>query len=426
MKNPFILADLAQEVTFCDPKVHDFVKTDVSPALLRYRQWLRQAHRFVIDDDMVEKIVEVSSARNTDPNMDKEEKKRRFVNTIKETGERIHLARLPYPVMWFEYDNHVRIGAILKHGTFNDPFGGYDAIPKRNGYLLVRDPVVETRYVIFIFSGNCDGKDDPRYDVIRPISFMVDTDGPLAYDANIHGARTLATCAFGERSRLDEYLKKIPNATKEFNEALVPTAMMPLGYPLSAYEMVPYRHQVYAATSLITQRYIDHLVRNYHDTGYDIQEKVKILTNVCQENLRESSGDVRFVATFLAMLNNVPVITTAMKVTGQRHVGHRKFAAYLSYSRITLKLPKRNPVQYVDRTLRNAYGETRKAHEVRGHWCHDHSSGRLTCDHVYGRMDRPNHEQCVRCGSHRWWRHEHVRGDASKGWVKHDYVVEPS
>jgi len=61
----------------------------------------------------------------------------------------------------------------------------------------------------------------------------------------------------------------------------------------------------------------------------------------------------------------------------------------------------------------------RRAHQVRGHWRRDWRKPLLAgCEHVW------NEEIfCTLCGGHKLWIDEHQRGDASLGFVMHDYEV---
>jgi hypothetical protein len=61
----------------------------------------------------------------------------------------------------------------------------------------------------------------------------------------------------------------------------------------------------------------------------------------------------------------------------------------------------------------------RRAHQVRGHWRKDYRHPLLPgCVHVFD-----DNMTCKLCSGHKLWIAEHQRGDASLGFVTHDYEI---
>jgi hypothetical protein len=63
-----------------------------------------------------------------------------------------------------------------------------------------------------------------------------------------------------------------------------------------------------------------------------------------------------------------------------------------------------------------------RRHHVRGAF--HHSGGTQDCSHEWPMTpDVDNIFSCRLCGKKRWWVKDHVRGDATRGWVSHEYAV---
>lgn len=152
-----------------------------------------------------------------------------------------------------------------------------------------------------------------------------------------------------------------------------------------------------------------------------------------------STGDFKNVVALLLLLNQ-PSITRYVEVPSTRGwIGNnpRRFAAHHQVH-VALDAHQRM-VKFVSEGGR---GETRRLHRVRGHYCHDETArdyARIAgCIHEWIPTDKrwqptpdtPVDErmnwQCRECDGKRWWQSEHERGDAEKGYVRHDeYVVTP-
>jgi hypothetical protein len=113
-----------------------------------------------------------------------------------------------------------------------------------------------------------------------------------------------------------------------------------------------------------------------------------------------AAGTLRRALMLLAAINDVPI--GVKHVTQARgFVAQGRYRKFLSHSVITITLPKGRDPQKVARQV--VALARRRAHQVRGHWRRDwrHEGNRI-------------------------WIHEHQRGDASLGFVTHDYRVEHS
>ena len=115
---------------------------------------------------------------------------------------------------------------------------------------------------------------------------------------------------------------------------------------------------------------------------------------------KELAGELRYVWSFLSTLNQLPVTVEPRAGVGG-YMARRGYHKYLGYSIIHLKIPGKRDKLRLARTM---IAISRRArHEVRGHW----------------RVDYHHPER-----GKSLWIEDHERGDATLGFVKHDYSVE--
>ena len=116
------------------------------------------------------------------------------------------------------------------------------------------------------------------------------------------------------------------------------------------------------------------------------------------ECIEECIGELRVIWSLLAAVNDVPIGIKHVKPS-KGYVARGRYRRFVEHSVISINLPKGRDAQTV---ARHAVEMSRKrAHQVRGHWRRDWRH--------YGE---------------RIWVKEHQRGDASLGFVTHDYAVK--
>jgi hypothetical protein len=135
--------------------------------------------------------------------------------------------------------------------------------------------------------------------------------------------------------------------------------------------------------------------------------------------IKEWVGVARRMWAFLATINDLPVLLTD-KVQAKGFVARGQYRRFLSHKTITINVPQK----LYRKTIRTALALAhRRAHSVRGHWRIDwrHPLSKL-CDHEWSADSK--HMDCLLCKGRKSWIHEHERGDASRGFVTHDYLVK--
>lgn len=134
------------------------------------------------------------------------------------------------------------------------------------------------------------------------------------------------------------------------------------------------------------------------------------------------TGVMRRAWPLLATINDIPVIIKPGTRLIKGFRARAQYRAFLTHKVITLNVPQQ---QERRRRLARAIvaASKRRAHQVRGHWRHDffHPLSPL-CEHFWANTEGA-HRICGRCGGHDIWIAEHQRGDASLGFVTHDYAV---
>ena len=122
---------------------------------------------------------------------------------------------------------------------------------------------------------------------------------------------------------------------------------------------------------------------------------------------------------FLSTVNDIPVLMhTAQRAKG--FTAKAQHRCFLEHKTITLNVPQQTDHRKLARSVVAA--ANRRAHQVRGHWRKDWRHPlHLLCDHDYETLGGTL--RCRHCLGQRLFIHEHLRGDASIGFVTHDYEV---
>ena len=136
-----------------------------------------------------------------------------------------------------------------------------------------------------------------------------------------------------------------------------------------------------------------------------------------REIMEGHMGEVRIYAAALLLLQQKKGVMLSER-SAYRAMYRGKSRPFMAHNTVTITLD--GPVQI--RRAFNHTGETRRAHEVPSHYAHRH--GTRNCEHVWSKREaEENHWDCTKCGRFRYLRRQHMRGDASKGFVKKSYNV---
>lgn len=358
-------------------------RTEVNKEWRIYNSVVKQARAFTLDDEAVETIAAMAfKGHPMEPATE-----RRL------DGYR-SLARLPYPVMWIEYDYRVLDRWMVKKGIPHDrPMFGK---PERVGYLLDRIEANNVAFRIMTLGKMTDLTDRTREigASMFPINQTV-TNGPLKIKLTPH-----------------------PSHVQEYRDALESGNKGGLANAV-AWGLIDPKTDVGSGA-------LDGVVDNalYMTGEIEPEEmtlehlRVNTLTfyDLVAESMFEQSLDLRFVVAALALLNHVPV-----KYVGYRRPGHARprieQRPFLSTSIITINVPvSRRRLREINEHLKSrAGGWHNRRHEVRGHW-------RIADREVSDKWERFYDPEAE---TFRWrlWIKEHERGDSSLGSVQQYHHV---
>lgn len=147
------------------------------------------------------------------------------------------------------------------------------------------------------------------------------------------------------------------------------------------------------------------------------KDAFKSLGVAVSKAMTETSGMFRFCVSATAMLHNKKYVTTLdMRANTPRpnETDVRNTVKHLSpnYQFVEMQVPHTVFIRDVQGT--NFETRERCRHEVAGHYCESHRVGDPNCHHVFTAQSNTR-EVCLLCGSKRWWRKSHERGNSVVG-----------
>jgi hypothetical protein len=128
------------------------------------------------------------------------------------------------------------------------------------------------------------------------------------------------------------------------------------------------------------------------------------------------TGLLRRVWPLLSTIDDLPILFVPQTKLAHGFRAKARYHRFLEHKTITLSVPQLEARKLVRKAVADA---KRRAHQVRGHWRKDWRRPlSALCEHEFD-----DALVCSKCGGHKIWVHEHQRGDASVGFVTHDYRV---
>jgi hypothetical protein len=137
--------------------------------------------------------------------------------------------------------------------------------------------------------------------------------------------------------------------------------------------------------------------------------------------MKETIGELRVAVMLLATINDLPVSFDAVRPS-KGYVARGQYRRFVEHSVIHLKVPAHRSLKTLAaRALTNL---RRRAHEVRGHFRIDwRQPPQALCQHDWQDAEH-GALRCTICHGRKLHIRNHQRGDASVGYVMHDYEVE--
>jgi hypothetical protein len=338
-------------------------------------------------------------------------------------ADRLLLARLPFPEMWIEFDLHDKLFIGNELGISPGPA---EDTPSRIGYLLQEDPGDHLRWTATTWV-SVDSIRQPvhkahRDEMLTSVAmnaWMIDTE-KRAIPERI-GAINGVT-----RQEIESAISlNIKNGDYTKDDAWRAFAHLGWGYGSTMDDVKE------AYDGIDPMRVLGQvpLLQNSINVGWEpLSYQIRpISTGRINEQFAnscvESRGDMRTLVSILALINEVPIIETPVERKGSFIGAGGVIKKYLTNKTVTINIPSRKPLKQIQRLLAKKVKSHKARHEVRGHW------RTIIHKNDHWRKDNMPDGTIVRtfiaAGQlERVWVESHERGDASYGYVKHDYKIE--
>lgn len=382
--------------------------------LRRYREALRRARRFVIDDDMVRLACHLA-------------------HESPKIGTWAVLARLPYDTIWIEHDLHTKLREFEHMGKLKNKFQQKQVSP-RAGYLMQREPD-STRWIAteFAYLGkdaepDFNNPDSGSWGMDMANMEIVPSPTVIVFDPEGTSFRQVTGSTILKSPTYSLMEGSVPLEGKlQVGDHLVDTKLDPEFALVGMYEpsetgtvprAVPPAWAQFKVAAVPEPLWAAHY-------GAGGPEKYKSFMALVAHDMQERAGLLRYLICLLGSMNDAP--TGVRHVTGrkgERSVGPNRLK-YFDHSVVTVNVPKSKAVKFVSRTLDKAATHAQRAlHQVRGHYRVIEYGNKLpyVCRHVPLVME-DGVGFCERCERMIRWIDDHERGDPRLGITEPSYVV---
>jgi hypothetical protein len=360
----------------------------IDEVMLQQRVAMRKAHRFVLDSEFVEHATRASTVDS------------------KKLLARLQFATLPYETTWIEFDLHTKI-RVLQELHKIERIGLADISP-RLGILLQR--IDDTTGIATLVSEAGDSAD---MHLLSHCFSMVER----TYWPPFNGHEPL---------RIGRNVERDQRLLDHANGGMWGYTQREDGGMLWA---TPGADIADLHTPVFLQRHghtaTGPLFGMYRSLWGDDQASNQRLADLCKLEITEFAGHMRWLVTVLAMLNEVPLHANYVMPMHQQRVDRTRKVKFVDYHKVTLRLPKLRPIPYIERHINGDVARRHRAHEVRAHWrtyLHEQHCARE--EHTWEYDHENGYRLCGKCMAYSRLIHEHVRGDATLGWIRKDYVIK--
>lgn len=375
----------------------------IEPILAEYRNDLRKAHRFVLDKDFVRYATEISSTTRPERML-----------------SRIQYATTPYDVTWIEFDLRTKVEVMRRvHGLDSSNFN-WNEVADRLGLIIRR--LSTTKMVVEMVCETFGA-----HGLIGTTICYFYSVAP--YDFKPEDGRGTGCIPFIP-GRYEPFKGR---PVDEFRDLINLGAASLWGYTTDQHtstviEKLSQMRSLRLPSNLVhhgvlgTGRMRIILETLIPDAGVYAVENT--IANLMLQETTEFTGMIRWVGTVLALINEVPITTQRIAQEGTIRTGLTSRRPLMDYHRITLRVPKLNPIRFLERKLRP--GTRHRRHMVRSHWRNYLEENYCNYDqHEWEYDEEHGYRVCGKCWSESTLIPEHERGDASLGWITHEYTIKP-
>jgi hypothetical protein len=378
------VADQVNALTFRN-KIKDIRLGDAARGVLtRYRMRLRDAERFVVDDDAVRLVCQLSKQRD------------RLAGWS-------CLARLPYDITWIEFNLHEKCREFMRIGTITESLDLTEVSPLI-GYLMYRDGAPGTaRWLAHPFY--------QADDMCLPglLAFLFDPEGQP--DTPLRGSSVWNSPTLSLRHGFP----RIPAVSPDGSVNEIDGEILLAGDFLFEGNIGrPNEWFVNRGGAIVDPFWEAHHTRRRDRLNQSVALHVK-----------EEAGIIRWLVTLLASINNLPKDIRDVPTSTRTRVAHGHRLALMSHRTISIKLPRDDRVVRARELLDNTLSaDPRPWHKVIGHWRvieRGKMRGRV-CRHIPTMVEN-GVAICERCELLVRWVSDYERGDHKIGVIEHTYAI---
>ena len=371
---------MSKPPTLADAILARSYQRDINPAAVKPMRAIVPARKFVLDEALCQYWADMDMAllgRGTHG------KKLRLLDMMRLQS------RIPHALTWIEHSpRHYREYTFKKHGVVLKPSM---RTAMRRGWLIQQHPGVPTAFRCSEYGAH-DSMDDLHLSYFDMV-WVADDDTPLPWKPAeyprewLHSSYGVATTN----------ISKAPNLDVDWDND---------------------EDHIWAESEMLggMGSYVTPQVGLTHGNGISINPKFRY--NFQPRELWRMRANARAMWMLLTMINDTPTAIEHV-IPNKGYMARGSYKKFLKHSIIHLNVPQtrwRKMIADHVALLRM------RAHQVRGHWRRDwRHPGRAQCDHLWHADG--NTLECRRCGGVKLWIAEHQRGDASLGFVTHDYEV---
>ena len=303
--------------------------TETEKHLAPYKGLVRRARPYTLDADATDLVTELASGETI---RDKIAIYRR-------------LSRLPFEVVWIEFDYMDRFNTRQRLGTVALTEAPEDA-PTKMGFMLERITETEWRCLTVISYPEGITGSGRSCDVFGAV-FVVSTEGPVEFRSWVR----------------DPAMR---DGVKAMNEQSA--GMLGWGFGVRQngedFNVAPPELRDTVAVDLAPS--YEHIIHRVIENE-PMKSARQVTSKLMLDSLNEIKGDLRFVCAGLAMLNEVPITTREVRREGTNRIAGR-LKPFMVNRIVSVAIPKtKGRVRKVMATLKLAERHMRR-HEVAGHW----------------------------------------------------------
>lgn len=327
--------------------------------------------------------------------------------------ELLHMSRPPFDQLWLEWPVAAQHSGVGLEAAAD--------APELTGVMLYKDQKLPNRYWITTVSPLIEG---PIKEVfVSPVSIVFDVAAPIVDGEYEEDRIFLRHClnnlpmVITSRNKDDGHMETKTIDTQAAEQILMATL---LGGGETIWDETTGSAKLFELTKYARWALTPHFGKHFQSEMLALaadKDAFKSLGVAVSKAITETSGMFRFCISATALLQRKQYVKSVdMRPNAPRpdEADVRNTVKHLSpnYQFVEMQVPHTVFI----REIQGGDFEARQRcrHEVAGHYCESHRVGDPNCHHVFTAQSNTR-EVCLLCGSKRWWRKSHERGNSAFG-----------